>query len=150
LSDGKREIDVRVSSLGAPRDVYRLLIDGPSWPAWSDFERVEIERHGEAGPLGEIRINITRITRVREQCVEAIPDRRYSYMALSGMPMREYRADVDLEPTSSGCTIHWRASYLYDGWPGTGWLFHRVLGGFIARTARQLARAAAIDTRSRE
>ena len=143
MTDVLRTIDVHVSSAGSPRAVYRLLLDGPSWPTWSDFERVEIERPGEGGPLGEIRINVTRVTRVREQCVEAIPDRRYSYVALSGMPMRGYRADVEIEPTVSGCTIRWRASYFYDGPPGTGWLFHLVLRSFIARTARQLAAHAA-------
>lgn len=136
-------IDVRVRCSGPPSAVYRLLLDGPSWPTWSDFERVDVERPGDGGgSVGEIRINITRVTRVRERCVEVIPDRRYSYALLSGMPLRDYRADVDIEPSEHGSSIRWSASYSYAGWPGTGWLFHRILSGFIARTARQLARAA--------
>jgi hypothetical protein len=144
VSERRWEIDVRVDSLGTPRIVYLGLIRGPSWPQWSDFERVEIERPGEGGgPVGEIRINTTKITRVREQCVEAIPDRRYSYVMLEGLPLRDYRAEVDIEPEAQGCSIRWRATYFYEGLPGTAWLFHLVLRAFIARTARQLAEVAA-------
>jgi len=143
----RREIDVHVVSTGAPRAVYALLLDGPSWPTWTDFVRVEIERPGDGGgSVGEIRINTTRVTRVREQCVEAIPDRRYAYALLEGLPAHDYRAVVEIEPDArGGSRIRWRATYFYAGLPGTGWLFHRVLSGFVARTARQLAaRAAAL------
>lgn len=140
VSGRRREIDVRVTSSGSPAAVYRLLVDGPSWPTWTDFVRVEIERPGDGGaPVGEIRINITRVTRVREQCVDAIPDRRYGYVMLEGLPLRDYRANVDIEPAPQGASIRWRATYVYEGPPGTGWLFHLVLSAFVARTARQLA-----------
>jgi hypothetical protein len=38
------------------------------------------------------------VSRAREEIVELIPDRRLSYVLLSGYPFRDYRADVDLEP----------------------------------------------------
>jgi hypothetical protein len=55
--------------------------------------------------VGAIRVFITKVSRAREEIVELIPDRRLSYVLLSGYPFRDYRADVDLEPTGDGGTV---------------------------------------------
>jgi len=32
-------------------------------------------------------------------------------VALSGLPLRDYRATIDLEAVGSGTVLHWRASF---------------------------------------
>ncbi len=79
---------------------------------------------------------------MREEVVELRPDRRFSYVLLSGLPVRGYRADVDLEPTTEGTLIRWRASF-DPTIPGTGWLIRRRLAGITQRFVRGLAERAA-------
>jgi hypothetical protein len=143
-----KEIDVRVTTTGDAAHVYALLRDGAGWPTWSALESFELERADADGGegVGARRVFHSktwgRATASREEIVELIPDRRFSYALLSGLPLRNYRADIDLEPTATGTTIRWHASF-DPKVPGTGWFYRWALGTFIARTARGLAAQAA-------
>ena len=58
--------------------------------------------------------------------------------------MRDYHAEVTLEPVGGGTRIRWEASF--DGAnPVGGWAVHQVLKRFFPPTARALARAAEAD-----
>jgi hypothetical protein len=95
------------------------------------FDRFELERPGRDEPfgVGAIRVFITKVSRAREEIVELVPERRLSYVSLSGLPLRNYRADVDIAPEASGgAVIDWRASFEPKHF-GTGW-FWRL---FMAR-----------------
>ena len=59
--------------------------------------------------------------------------------------MRNYRADVDLEPTPAGTAIRWVSAF-DPKVPGTGWLVRRALDGFIAQLTHGLAEHAASRT----
>jgi hypothetical protein len=131
------EIDVQTSA--APERIFALLVDHAGWPTWSPVGSYRLERAGPEGPegLGTIRVFRTRwwgrtIT-VREQIVELDPPRRFAYALLSGMPLRGYRAVIDLTALKTGTWIHWHSSFDAKV-PGTGWLYRRVLAGFAART----------------
>src|SRR5690349_19040902 len=94
------DIDERDWSAGDPQTVYGLLADGASWPTWSGIDSFELREPGDAGgeSLSAVRVFRTgRVTSV-ERLVELVPGRRLSYVLLSGMPLRDYRADVDLMP----------------------------------------------------
>ncbi len=52
-----------------------------------------------------------RLTSLREEIVERVPERRLSYMLLSGLAIRDYRADVDLRPTADGTEIRWHTTF---------------------------------------
>ncbi|GAA2802985.1 SRPBCC family protein [Crossiella cryophila] len=139
-----QRIDVRVRSTAAPAAVYALVRSGPSWPVWSPISSFELESEGEQGQesLGAIRVFRTKqpIGSVvsRERVVELVPDRRLGYTLLSGLPIRDYRATIDLAPTAAGTEIHWYSSFR-PRFPGTGWLYRLVLGAFIRRCALGLA-----------
>jgi hypothetical protein len=137
-------IDRQAWSPASPAAVYRLLRAGETWPDWSPIDGFELEHEGAEGgeSLGAIRVFRTGRTRSREEIVELVPDRRFSYALLSGLPLRGYRADVDLEPHDGGTTIRWR-SHFRAKLPGTGFLFRRFLGGFIQRCVDGLAACAA-------
>src|SRR5512138_1903925 len=108
------EVAAQAESRADPATVFGLLKDGSTWPDWAKFDSCELERPGGHEPygVGAIRVLSTRITRSREEIVELVPDRRVSYVLLSGLPLSDYRADVDLAPTGAGgTTIRWRAAF---------------------------------------
>jgi len=101
------------------------------------------EAHVDSGQgVGEIRrFRSGRVTS-RERVVALEPPRRFAYEFLSGLPIRDYRAEVTLAPTAeAGTAIRWRSSFRAKI-PGTGWVLRRSLTRFIAKTAEGLAREA--------
>jgi len=118
----------------APADVYAPLRDGASWPVWSPLVgSFELERPGVDEPegLGAIRVFRTGRVATREEIVELLPERRFSYVLLSGLAIRNYRADVDLEPTGRGTVLHWHSAFTAKV-PGSGWLYRWQLAGSSA------------------
>jgi uncharacterized protein YndB with AHSA1/START domain len=137
---GKQNIDVKVRTGASPAAVYALLVDGATWPTWSPigaFELVSPDSEGREG-VGAIRVFTTGRTKSREEIVEAVPGERFSYALLAGLPLRGYRADVDLTPSGEGTHIHWHSSFDAKV-PGTGWIYRLALGRFIRRVAAGLA-----------
>ena len=99
---GRRHIEVTAHSQAGPNAVFALLADGSSWPRWSPIEPFELERQGDPPPegVGAIRVFRRGRTTGRDQIVEVVPNRRLGYVSRSGLPVRDYRAHVDLEPTA--------------------------------------------------
>ncbi|HEX4722357.1 MAG TPA: SRPBCC family protein [Pseudonocardiaceae bacterium] len=138
----RQYIDVRVPTEASPDVLYQLLRDGSTWPTWSPLDSFELREPAIDEPegIGAIRVFRTgRVTSV-ERVVELVPDRRLSYELVSGLPLRGYHGDVDIESDDSEgqTTIHWHSSF-EPKVPGTGWLYRRALSRFIARCARGLA-----------
>ena len=133
------EIDVEARSAAPVERVWALLADARTWPQWASFEEAEVE---EGEGVGEVRrFRLGRITS-RERVTAFEPPRRLGYEFLSGLPIRDYRAEVTLTPTVSGGTdIRWRSTFAAK-LPGTGWALRRRLHQFVGETADRLARAA--------
>jgi Polyketide cyclase / dehydrase and lipid transport len=138
------EIDKRATTSASPAAVYALLSDSATWPEWTPIDSFELEREGPAEPQGVGAIRVFRTGRytMREEIAELIPDRRFSYTLLSGLPVRGYRADVDLEPDGSGTAIRWHTSF-DSTLPGIGWLIRRRLDGITETFVDGLAAHAA-------
>ncbi|MGH3923521.1 MAG: SRPBCC family protein [Pseudonocardiaceae bacterium] len=136
----RQHVDVEVHAAADAATLYGLLRDGASWPDWSPIESFQLERAGEQEPEGIGAIWVFRGGRVigRDQVVELVPDRRFSYRHLSGLPVRDYHTAVDLEPTERGTRIRWRTSFLPKV-PGTGWLWRWGIRRFVDQCARGLA-----------
>jgi hypothetical protein len=129
--------------------IYRLLTDGATWPQWTGIDSFELMERGDDGAEGLNAVRLFRTGRVKsvERIVELVPDVRLGYALLSGLPLREYRATVDLTPTTKGTLITWRSTFGAKV-PGTGWMFRRALGRFIRECVQGLAdHAATLDTR---
>ncbi|WP_215545712.1 SRPBCC family protein [Amycolatopsis sp. CA-230715] len=133
-----QRISARGRTDAPPSVVYALLRDGASWPRWSplgSFTLLKEASDGDEG-LGALRQFRTGRTTSCEEVVELVPDRRFSYALKSGLPLRGYRADVDLtalpEAEGGGTEIHWHSTFRPKV-PGTGWFFRRVLGRFLVR-----------------
>lgn len=137
-------IDVRVPTKARPDTIYALLREGSTWPAWSPLGSFELRSPGDGEPEGLHAVRVFRTGRSTsvERVVELVPDRRLSYELMHGLPLRGYRADVDLEPDGAATVIHWHSTF-HAKVPGTGWLYRLVLGNFIRRCAEGLATHAA-------
>ena len=85
-------------------------------------------RSGAPGADGlgeERRFRNGRVT-VHEQIVERRPQQRLEYTLLSGLAVRDYRAQVDLWPDGQATQIRWHTTFT-PRVPGTGWLYRRAL-----------------------
>lgn len=60
---------------------------------------------------------------------------------LWGLPIRDYRADIDLDHLGDGTLLHRRSSFAAKI-PGTGWLFGSYLKRFLQQSATGIATAA--------
>jgi hypothetical protein len=142
------EIDLAARSVADPDTVYRLVADGAQWPSFSGLGSFTLERPGESERegVGAIRVFRTGTVSSREQIVVAEPGRRFSYVVLSGMPVRGYRADIDLVPDGEGTLIRWHSGF-EARYPGTGrflrWFLRRFISGLVAGLAERAAVGAA-------
>lgn len=138
---------VRAWTPAAASAVYRLLEDGATWPAWSPIGSFRLEREGTGGGEGDgaIRVFTTSGVRTREEVVAREPDHAFTYAQLSGLPIRAHRATVELGAHDGGTRITWHETFR-PAIPGTGWLLHRFLRGFVQRCADGLAAHAGART----
>ena len=130
-------------SRATPATVFSLLRNSETWPRWSLFNSFELERVGkdERFGVGAIRSFSTRVSKTREQVTDLIPNQKLSYVLLSGLPLRNYRAVVCLSSPESGVTlVSWTASFQCKY--GTGWFWRIFLNLILSRVATQLAAAA--------
>ena len=125
-----------------PGTVYELLADGSTWPDWSPIDSFELLETGAGTPegLGAVRRFTTGRIHSTERVVELRPGEQLSYILLSGLAVRGYRADITLAPGPGGTTITWHSEFR-SKMPGTGGLYRRSLSKFIGRCAEGLARA---------
>jgi hypothetical protein len=140
----KQEIDERAWTAADADTVYRLLADGATWPVWSPIGSFELQHEGDGEPegLNAVRVFRTGRTTSVERLVELRPGRRLSYALLEGLPLRGYRADIDLEASDGGTSIRWHSTFEPKR-RGTGWIYRLVLAKFIRRCATGLAAHAA-------
>jgi len=143
-----RSAAVSTHTNAACATVYELLVDGASWPTWIDLDSMTLEREGKDGgeTIGAIRQFRFRRAGIkfatRERVAELIPGRRFGYTLVSGLPLRNYRATVDLTPTPNGGTdIRWSGAWS-TALPGTGPLTQFILTRLYRQFSHGLARAA--------
>lgn len=131
---------MRVPSTAAAATLHALLRDGSTWPTWSPIGSFELRTPGVDEPEGVGAVRVFRTGRVTsvEQVAELVPDRRFAYRLVSGLAIRDYRADVDLTGDGDVTTIRWHCTFR-PRTPGTGWLYRRTLGRFIRQCAEGLA-----------
>ena len=133
----------------APRErVWELVADAEGWSHWGAWRDTTIEREGNPPPAGLRAIKVLKSeTRPpvtsREEVTEFEPPYRFGYKLLSsGLPLRDYDAEISLgEADDGGTDILWRSQF-NPKIPLTGALFRRSLGRFIQDAAERLAREA--------
>jgi len=142
--EAERAFEVFARSAAPPEEVWRLLVDATAWSAWSRIPHAEREREGVPAPdgIGSIRrLGLGRMGS-REEVVVFEPPQHFAYILLTGLPVREYRADVALTPDGDGTLITWHARFV-PKWHGTGPALERFLRTTLTGFARGLSRHAA-------
>ena len=137
------QIDVWARAEADPQHVWGLLTDVDSWATWAPFDEIAVEEGHEVGEVRRVRSG--RVT-TRERVVAFEPPHRYVYQIVSGLPVRDYIAEVLLVPASGGGTeVQWRAKFRASV-PGTGWVLKYLLRRAITKAADALvARADAVS-----
>jgi hypothetical protein len=132
-------IEVRAHAHASPQQVWTVLADTASWADWAPFDEVAVEQGHEIGEIRRLRSG--RIT-TRERIVGFEPPRRYVYEIISGLPIRDYVAEVLFSPLAGdGTEVRWQARFR-PKIPGTGWVLKRLLQGAVRKGADALVRRA--------
>ncbi len=97
-----------------PEVVWSLVANANTYPQWGPWNDGGY-RPASTGPSQEGSVQWFRYGRRTtsvEQILEVDEPRRVVYKVASGLPVKNYRAEVTLTPTSSGGTsIRWAASW---------------------------------------
>ena len=138
-------VDLVVRSTAPCEAVWALLADARGWSRWAPFRTSVLEREGTPIPdgVGALRRFGNGLVVSREEVVVFDPPRRLVYELRSGLPLRDYRAEVTLTADGAGTEITWRSRFR-PLVPGTGRLFRAFLQRFITDVARRLARHAEV------
>ena len=144
----RQRIEHTATTTADPATVYALLRDGATWPVWGPLDSFELEGTGEQEPEGLGAVRLFRSGRVtgRDTIAELVQDRRFSYTHVSNLPIKNYRADVDLDagrrrhgdPVGVG---------LRPEAPGDRRLLRRGLDGFVSKLVNGLAEHASSRAR---
>ena len=140
-------VEVQASSTASPEEVWRLLEDVTTWPAWARFDEAAYERTGSPAPhgVGAVRKMRAGPLHARDTVVHFEPPRQLSYTYVGSLPVDDYRADVTLTPYDGGTRITWHAEFVARR-PLTGRLMRAVIAKVLDDVASRLSRAAALPT----
>ncbi|MBI4941074.1 MAG: SRPBCC family protein [Actinobacteria bacterium] len=149
-----RRVHVRGATSAPPDAVHALLVDVSTWSVWGPWVSAVLESTdpsggGGAGAVRRLESRAFGRTVVsREEVLEVLPGRGITYGLLSGLPLRDYRGVVTVEPDGrGGSTITWSSTF-EPRVRGTGWFYRAVLQKFVTDLVPALGRAAAGSTMS--
>lgn len=123
-----------------PERVWAVYADHARWSEWSGLPGSHLVKPGIQGRNGAGAVR-GFAGGVREKVVEFDPPRRMTYTIVAGpMPVRDYLAEVTLEPDGAGTLLVWRCRFspLVPGTGGAlrlaiGWIFTMALAGLARR-----------------
>jgi uncharacterized protein YndB with AHSA1/START domain len=90
-----------------PETVFEVLTDHRRYAEITPARRSELEREGDPAPngVGAIRTMRSVGPPLREEVIGYDPPRRFSYKALSGIPVRDHVGTVELTPQGDGTKV---------------------------------------------
>ncbi len=123
-------VEAEGTTRAGPEVVWSLVANANTYPQWGPWNDGGY-RPPSTGPSHEGSVQWLRYGRRTtsvEQILEVDELRRVAYTVVSGIPVKNYRAEVTFTPTSSGGTsIRWAAS-----WDKT------LMGSLVRRKLAQL------------
>jgi len=132
-----QHISFRGHTRASPEAVYALLVDRERWPDWSPLGDFRLIESGDENGLGAVGVFSTNGVDSCEEVIALEPGKRFGYSLKKGLPLRDYRAYIDLTPVRGGTDVHWHSTFT-GKIPGTGWFFRRFLGRFLERMVESL------------
>jgi len=109
-------------------EVWPLVAETARWKEWSWMTHASLLRQGDPPPegVGALRRFGLGPGGSREEVVAFEPPRHLGYVAVRGLPVRSYRADVHLDDDGGGTRVTWKCA-MAPLVPGTGALLALVL-----------------------
>jgi len=144
---GNLHVEAERTTRAAPEFVWALVSDVMTYPRWGPWRDAGYQRPGDTSPRGQGAVYWLRSSRRYglsypvsvERVLDAEQGRHLAYTVIGGIPVRNCRADITLEPAAGGTRIRWAAS-----WDRTlgGRLVHRSLRTLYPQIVARLAAAA--------
>jgi hypothetical protein len=134
----RHEFEVTARSDAPVDTVWPLLGEAARWREWSWMTHTSLLREGQPPPdgVGALRRFAVGPGGSQEEVVAWEPPRHLGYVAVRGLPVRYYRADVYLDDDGPGTTVRWHG-VVEPLVPGTGLALaaalRRMVGGFAVR-----------------
>lgn len=90
-----------------PETIFDVLTDHRGYAKITPVRRSELEREGDPAPngVGAIRVLGGLGPPLREEVLTYVPSTRFSYTLLSGAPLRDHVATVELRPDGDGTEV---------------------------------------------
>jgi hypothetical protein len=118
--------------------VWKKLSDLQAWHEWGPWTKTDIDR--DIRTMVSERKRLTGKPYVMTERVTAlVPEERFEYELLAGLPVRNYRAVVTLTDAGEGTNITWRSSF-ESPWPFFGGLWRGAMLKVIRDVSERLAR----------
>ncbi len=133
------QVEVRAESVATPQRLWDFFTKVEAWDDWAPFDEVTVQ---EGQGVGETRLVKSGLVTAIERVVALDPGRRYVYELLSGLPVRDYVAEVLFQPVNGQRTqIRWTAHFDAKI-PGTGWVLALLLEAKFRQSLAALVRTA--------
>ncbi len=123
--------------------LWPLVGEVARWTQWSWMTHAKLVHDGAPTPdaVGAVRNMGVGPVGSREEVVVWDPPCHLGYVLRSGVPVRNYRADVHLTEDATGTTVSWEGHF--DALiPGSGPIMRAVLSRITAGFARRVCRYA--------
>jgi len=123
--------------------IWPLIGEAARWKEWSWMTSTSLLREGDPPPdgVGALRRFALGPGGSQEEVVVWEPPYHLGYIAVQGLPVRHYRADVYLRDDATGTVVTWRCS-VEPRIAGTGAVLRFVLGRMVRGFARRVCRYA--------
>ncbi len=139
-----QHIEIRAEIPAPPEAVFALLEDHSGYARWAGVKEAVLRHPGDPPPngLGAIRVLRSAGLAIQEEIIAYDPPRRLEYVLTAGLPVREYRGEIETRARGAGTELVWKVCFR-PLVPGTGWLLRKVidgkLRGMVDALKRQLA-----------
>jgi len=149
---GTLHVEAEQITPAAPEIIWALISDVMTYPRWGPWQEAGYRRPGDTSPRGPGAVYWLRSSRrygLRypvsvEKILDAEQGQQLAYTVIGGIPVRNYRGEITLEPAAGGTRIRWAAS-----WDRTlaGRLVHRslrkvypqIVAGLVAAAEKEAA-----------
>lgn len=121
--------------------MWKVFTDHRGWTRWAGVREVVLRQEGDPPPngLGTIRVMRSRGLAIEEEVTAFDPPQYMAYRLVAGIPVKNYEAEVRLDPSDSGTRVLWHIRFdpLI---PLTGSLLARVIERNLQDVLDRLAR----------
>jgi uncharacterized protein YndB with AHSA1/START domain len=126
----------------SPAALFAVLSDHRGWERWSGAKEVVLRREGVPAPNGAGASRVIRAggLAVEEEITAFDPPQQMEYRVVAGLPIRNHRGRIRLEPSPRGTLLRWEVRF-EPRIPGSGALLRRALRSALERVLDRLPRA---------